>query len=267
MLVGRPVDRPAPDGGDRDRLFPCGKADTDGDPGRADLVAGFEPGAPAARLCPQIRCGRRGGDLHLAHPVGDSSVSDRVVVMKDGKVVADRAARIRRNRSRAGDGQRRAGRGGAQGGASRRKDRSAGAEGRRARGQRHRPGRPSRRDRRAGGSGRAWPDHASGRCLSGPQRRLDGATDPPSRVRGGRPQCRRRLPDLEHPVQYEPGAVARHHPQVPGAPRRRGRDRPAGANGSASAPTIWTIQSSRCPAATSRNACSPVRSPRARRSC
>ena len=60
------------------------------DPGRADLVAGCPRGRAAGACAPFV--GEGGAAVLISHPLGDSGRRDRIVVMRDGRVVADRPA-------------------------------------------------------------------------------------------------------------------------------------------------------------------------------
>ena len=64
-----------------------------GHPRRADLLARRACRRAAARLRPPLRRGRRSACILISHLLGEIlSTADRIVVMRDGKVVAERPA-------------------------------------------------------------------------------------------------------------------------------------------------------------------------------
>ena len=88
----RPVDRPPADGRDRPRLLGDRHAAVAGHPRRADLVARRLRGRAAPRLRPPLR-GGGGAVILISHLLGEIlSTANRIIVMRDGKVVAARPA-------------------------------------------------------------------------------------------------------------------------------------------------------------------------------
>ena len=122
------LDRPAADGRNRARLHGFRPAGAAGDPRRADLLARRADLAAIARLCPAF--GRAGLSCALiSHILGEVlNNCDRIVVMRDGKVVdRDFAAAFDRDAA-----DRRDGRGRGRGAARRGRGRSRCARGRRS---------------------------------------------------------------------------------------------------------------------------------------
>ena len=103
----RPVDRPAPDGRGSARLHRHRQAAAPGHPGRADLVARRPHGRPAAGLHAPRQLPAGISCILISHLLGEVlDYSDRIVVMRDGKVVAtDNAAAFDRAEAGRGHGR------------------------------------------------------------------------------------------------------------------------------------------------------------------